>query len=283
VTLDGAAEVGEDDKQGNKMNYEKIVTLYDTAAHAADARRSLEGAGFPPSEISTLTSSGLAVSGEKLSEPGIWRRLFGRDIEQRDAAVYGRVVGSGGAVLTVRVPESDVPKALGILNAHQAVDVQHRAVQEGLISGSTATAPIPTAQPAAAPAARSATGEEVLRLAEEQLEVGKRLVREGTTRIRRFVVETPIERQVTLHEEHVKVIRRAISDPESIRNIDWTEKTIEVDETAEEPVVSKSAHIAEEVVIQKEAADKVTTLRDKVRRQQVEVERLAGTETVSKK
>jgi uncharacterized protein (TIGR02271 family) len=265
------------------MTYEKIVTLYDTAAHAADARRSLEAAGFAPSEISTLTSSALAVSGDKLSEPGVWRRLFGRDIEQHEAIVYGRVVGSGGTVLTVRVPESDVPKALGILNAHRAVDVQHRAEQEGLISASAPAASIPTPQPATAPAARAAAGEEVLRLAEEQLEVGKRLVREGTTRIRRFVVETPIEQQVTLHEEHVRVIRRAISDPESIRNIDWSEKTIEVEETAEEPMVSKSAHIAEEVVIQKEGSDQVRTLRDKVRRQQVEVERIAGTETVAKK
>jgi len=108
-------------------------------------------------------------------------------------------------------------------------------------------------------------------------------VREGTTRIRRFIDETPVEQQVTLHEEHVRVIRRAISDPGSMRNIDWTEKTVEFEETAEEPVVTKSAHIAEEVVIQKEGSDQVKTLRDKVRRQQVEVERLAGTETVAKK
>jgi uncharacterized protein (TIGR02271 family) len=127
------------------------------------------------------------------------------------------------------------------------------------------------------------SGEEVLRLAEEQLEIGKRLVREGTTRIRRFVVETPVEQQVTLHEEHVKVIRRAISGPEAIRNIDWNEKTIEVNEMAEEPIITKSAHFTEEVLIQKEGTDEVKTVRDKVRRQQVEVERISGTETATKK
>jgi uncharacterized protein (TIGR02271 family) len=280
------------------MNYEKIVTLYDTAGHAADARRSLEAAGFPASEISTLTSSGLGVSGDRLNEAGIWRRLFGRDIEQHEATVYGRVVGSGGAVLTVRVPESDVPKALGILNAHRAVDVPQRAVQEGLIPASavpvsTASAPQPVVTTATQPIAstarvasfedRTASTEEVLRLAEEQLDIGKRLVREGTTRIRRFVVETPIEKQITLHEEHVKVVRRAISEPESIRNIDWAEKTIEVNETAEEPVISKSAHFMEEVIIQKEGTDQVKTVRDKVRRQQVEVERVSAVETATKK
>jgi len=48
-------------------------------------------------------------------------------------------------------------------------------------------------------------------------------------------------------------------------------------------VVTKSVHVAAEVVIQKDARDHVQTLRDKVRRQQVEVERIPGTETVAKK
>jgi uncharacterized protein (TIGR02271 family) len=265
------------------MNYEKIVTLYDTAEHAQDARRSLEAAGFPASEISTLTSAGLGVTGDKLTEPGIWHRLFGRDIAQHEATVYGRVIGSGGAVLTVRVPESDVPRALGILNTHRQVDVQHRAVQEGLLPASASLAATPPPPQPAFTAARASSGEEVLRLAEEQLEVGKRLVQEGTTRIRRFVVETPVEKQVTLHEEHVKVIRRAISDPQSMRNIDWAEKTIEMNETVEEPVVTKSAHLMEEVVIQKEGSDQVKTVRDKVRRQQVEVERSTDMEKVGKR
>lgn len=267
------------------MTYEKIVTLYDTAGHAADARRSLEAAGFPPSEISTLSTNTLGESGEKLTEPGMWHRLFGRTIEPHEAAVYGRVVGSGGAVLTVRVPDSDVPRALGILNAHRAVDVQHRAAQEGFIaSGAASTMPAATSQPVMAPAARAAsTGEgEVLRLAEEQLEVGKRLVQEGTTRIRRFVVETPVEQQITLHEEHARVIRRAISDPAYTGNIDWTDKTIEVNEMAEEAIVNKSAHIAEEIVVQKEGSDQVRTIKDKVRRQQVEVERTGSRDTSAK-
>jgi stress response protein YsnF len=264
------------------MAYEKIVTLYDTAKHANEAKRSLEAAGFPPSEISTLTNAVLGVSGNKL-DPGIWHHLFGHDIEQHEATVYARVVGAGGSVLILRVPQDDLPRALGILNAQRAVDVQHRAVQEGLISATeepvTKTAP---PQPAVTRAGATA-GEEVLRLAEEQLEVGKRLVSEGTTRIRRFVVETPVEKQITLHEEHVRVIRRTISDPESMRNVDWADKTVEARETAEEPVVTKSAHLAEEVVIQREGVDHVQTVRDKVRRQQVEVERLPEKETNSKK
>ena len=139
-------------------------------------------------------------------------------------------------------------------------------------------------RPAPATAAAGAvTGEEVLSLAEEQINVGKRLVQEGTTRIRRFVTETPVEAQVTLHEEHARVLRRASTDPNYLRNIDWTDKTIEITETAEEPVVTKSVHITEEVVIQREGSDHVKTLHDKVRRQQVEVERVAMNEPVGKR
>ena len=44
-------------------------------------------------------------------------------------------------------------------------------------------------------------------------------------------------------------------------------------DTFEGPAVTKSAHIAEEVLIPKEGTDYAKTLRDKVRRQQIDVQR----------
>ena len=79
---------------------------------------------------------------------------------------------------------------------------------------------------------------------------------------------------VTLHEEHAEVTRRAIADPTFIKDVDWSDKTIEVTETAEQAVVSKSTHLAEEVRIHKQGSDRVETVHDTVRKQQVEVERL---------
>lgn len=265
------------------MNYEKIVTLFDTAQHADIARQNLESAGFSSSEISTINNKTLTLAGSKLNEPGLWNRLFGKDIQPYEAIVYGRTVQNGGVVLTVRVPEGDVAKATEILNQHAAVDLQKRAVQQGLISAAALPKTVATPAPAATMAAgrtlptetgRTLPTEEVLRLAEEQLDVGKRVVQEGTTRIRRFVTEMPVEAQVTLHEEHARVIRRASTDQAFIRDVDWTDKTIDITEMAEEPVVNKSVRIAEEVVIRKEASDSVKTVHDKVRRQQVEVEKI---------
>lgn len=251
------------------MNYQKIVTLYDTIDHAEAARRNLESAGFPSREISLVTRKTLITGADKLVDIGLWHRLFGREIAQHEAAVYGRTVEAGGAVLTLRVPDEDVTKATAILNAHSAVDVMDRAVREGFIS---AEAKIKQPQPATMAAGSVLPTDEVISLAEEELNVGKRVVQEGTTRVRRFITERPVEAQVTLHEEHVQVIRRAISDPTFTKDLDWADKTLEMTDTIEEPVISKSAHVVEEVVIHKEATDRVQTVKDKIRRQDIKVE-----------
>jgi uncharacterized protein (TIGR02271 family) len=120
----------------------------------------------------------------------------------------------------------------------------------------------------------------MLRLAEEQINVGKRMVESGHTRVRRYVIERPVEASITLHEEHAEVIRRVITDPPYVKAIDWSDKTIDVTETTEEAVVNKTARVTEEVVIRKQGSDRTQTVHDKVRRQQIDVEQVpvgAGT------
>jgi uncharacterized protein (TIGR02271 family) len=223
-----------------------------------------------------VSGAELPKSAAALREPGLWHRLFGGEIEQHEADVYSKAVEQGGVVLTVRALDTDVPRIMGILNQHNLVDVQDRAVKTGVLDKTEAVAAAPAVAAAvpAKPLTTDVSKDQVLRLAEEQLDVGKRLVEQGTTRIRRFVTEKPVEAQVTLHEEHAQVVRRAITDPSYIRDIDWSDKTVEVTETAEQAVVSKSARIAEEVVVGKTGSDRVETVRDTVRRQQVEVEKV---------
>ena len=101
------------------------------------------------------------------------------------------------------------------------------------------------------------------------------MVNRGGTRIRRFVVETPVEEQVTLHDETVVLDRRPVTDGRLAAD-SFSEKTIEMTATAEEPVVGKTARVVEEVGLHKEAADRVETIRDTVRKEQVEVETVPG-------
>jgi uncharacterized protein (TIGR02271 family) len=260
-------------------SYEKVVTLFDTAEHAQAASQNLQHAGFSADEISIVSGAELPKSDSALREPGLWHRIFGGDIEQHEATVYAKAVESGGVVLSLRAPKEDVPRAMGILNQHNLVDVADRAVDTGVISKASAAA-LATPATAAALPARPVTSDlgkqEVIRLAEEHLEVGKRLVEQGTTRIRRFVTEKPVDAEVTLHEEHAEVVRRAISEPDYIQDIDWSDRTVEVLETAEEAVVSKTARVVEEVAVGKTGSDHVQQVHDTVRRQQVEVERVAA-------
>jgi len=121
-----------------------------------------------------------------------------------------------------------------------------------------------------APAPRQAVGEEVIPLAEEVLVVGKQTVNTGTTRIRRYVVETPVQQEVSLVRERVVVERRrpvaAKPTGETL-----TEMTIEVVETDEVPLVAKSVQLREEIVIRTERSERVETVRDVVRQDEVEV------------
>jgi uncharacterized protein (TIGR02271 family) len=262
------------------MAYEKVVAVFDTSEHAQNAVRALKAGGFSADDISVVNNETLDDRGAKVAtESGFWHRLFGSDIDLHEAKVYGHTVNGGGSVVTLRAPDTLVKRAVDILHTHNPVDVNQRAASLGIIAAAAAPITSATSQTAAKvasaviPTVRTDKDGEVIRLAEEQLNVGKRQVAAGMTRVRRFVTEKPVETQVTLHEEHASVARRAITDPSYVRDIDWSDRTIEVNETAEEAVVSKSARVVEEVVVGKEGSDRIETVKDKVRRQQVEVER----------
>ncbi len=115
---------------------------------------------------------------------------------------------------------------------------------------------------------------DTLQLAEEFLDLGKRAVRGGTTRIRRYTVEKPVEENVTLHNERVVLDRRPVTDGRVLANADFTDKTISMTETNEEAVVSKTARVVEEIGLHKEASDRVETVRDTLRKDDVEVEQV---------
>src|SRR5919112_420217 len=116
----------------------------------------------------------------------------------------------------------------------------------------------------------SSQAEEIIPLAEETLTVGKQTVTSGTTTVRRFVVETPVEQQVSLYDEKVIVERRKpVTD--AVTGETLTELTIEMIETSEVPVVGKSVKVREEVVVRRERTQRVETVRDSVRRDEIEI------------
>jgi uncharacterized protein (TIGR02271 family) len=258
------------------MNEETIVAVYDTAAEADAVASDLATANVPANAISRYpsTDSMAAAAPTAPREPGFWASLFGGEPDY-DTAVYDRTVESGGHVVTVRVAQADGPSVVSILERHHPIDIDERVAsygQEPAERTAANTEDYQATSGAAAPMRDTVAGrgEERLQLAEEQLNVGKRVVNRGTTRIRRFVVEKPVEQDVTLHSERVTVERRPVSDAMRAGE-GFVDKIVEVTETDEEPVVGKTARVREEVVVRKEAADRVETVRDKVRREDVEI------------
>jgi uncharacterized protein (TIGR02271 family) len=251
------------------MSHEKVVAVYDTAAHADAAINTLKSAGYSATDISVIRNENDATAAGLL-EPAFWRDLFGHEFGAHGHnGAESCPVLQGRTVVSVRVPESDAPKVVKLLDVARPGDVLGRPR-----TYTSPAEPTKSAIPSPAPAAALRKDEELVRLAEEQLSVGKRQVEAGVTRVRRFVVEKPVEASVSLHEEHAEVMRRAISNPNEVKDIDWSERTIEVTETAEQPVVSKTVRVAEEVIIRKKGSDHVETVHDTVRRQQLDIERV---------
>ena len=259
------------------MSEETLVAVYDSAAHADAAVQDLRAANVPADAITqhagTGTGAGVMSGSTTASTPvrerSFWSGLFGGEPDH-DTAVYDRSLQGGSMVVTVKAPEQHVASAAAILDRHNPIDIDERASGYGLSRGSHDAAPAPVAVEDARSGA--AVEEAVLPLAEEQLVVGKRVVNRGSTRVRRFVVEVPVEQQVTLRDETVHVERRAVSDGRPTGADDFTDRTIEVRQSGEEAVVGKSAHVREEVVVRKEVQEHIETVHDTVRREEVAVE-----------
>src|SRR5262245_65195816 len=80
--------------RSSNMAYQTIVAVFDTAAHADAAVEALKAGGFAAADISVFDRDRLAGGREaaNLREPGVWRRLFGGNLYQHEARVYGQAV-----------------------------------------------------------------------------------------------------------------------------------------------------------------------------------------------
>jgi stress response protein YsnF len=235
----------------------EIVVLFDTVAASRHAEKALEAAGFADPDVNTLDAAAIAKSaGAAKVGPWLWRRLFGEDVKLYEGAAFEKALAKGGAVLTVRIKgDEDAAKAEAILAKHNPVDLEARGA--GIVAEHKALGDVK---------------EHVLRLAEEQLEVGKKTVAAGKTRVRRYVTEREVQEKVNLTEVHAEVLRKAVDQP--VEEWDWSDSTIEVLETREEAVVSKTAHVAEEIRLKTEETERTETVTETVRRQQAEIEHL---------
>jgi len=112
---------------------------------------------------------------------------------------------------------------------------------------------------------------------EEEVKIGKREVERGGVRVHTYVVERPVEEDVTLEETRVNVERRPVNRAANQADLDaFQEGTIEMTESQEELVVNKEARVTEEVHISKERRQHTERVHETERHTEVEVEELGN-------
>ncbi len=233
-----------------------------------------------------------------------FKNLFGDDDD--DADKYSRVAGRSQCIVTVHASTNDeAEEAADILDDCGAINVDERAAEYGYNkSGNTSTGSNAGTFDRDDNLTGSDTGRNTymdtksdnlsnttdsnrdyfdkdrntdetdsLKVVEEDFEVGKKQVDTGRVRLRSRVIERPVEETVRLREEHVTVQRTPVDrDATDAELGNFEEREIEMVERSEVPVVNKQARVVEEVSLNKEVDEREETIRDTVRKTEVDVD-----------
>ena len=290
------------------MAKHNLVAVYNSREEAERALDELLRFGIPAENIrlSAPDTAPVPLRKDEVHEErraGFWDWLFGNDIPEHDQSWYNARLGEGRTVLSVLV-EDDVrrDRIEDILETSNPVDfnepggtamVDERGTS-GLREPTTASPvigaavpgvgetrePMPAVRPTlserAEPRAERLEGtnedEQVIPVVKEELAVGKR-ASERRYRIRTYTVEAPVEESVRLRDERVVIERRPATSPVTTSPDAARDREFEVVERHEEPVVEKRVRPVEEVVVRREANDRVETVRDTVRETKVDVDK----------
>jgi stress response protein YsnF len=261
-----------------------VTAFFDSEADAEAAIARLEAEGIPRSEIRIV--AGDASAGTEPTAPpakGFFEALGDLFMPDEDRYSYAEGLRRGGYLVSLNTTAANRERVLDILDDEGTVDMDSREEtwrSEGW-QGYEASAPTTRAS------ALSETGrgfsdttpsldtgsEDAIEVVEEKLRVGKRDSEHGRVRVRSYVVETPVEEDVTLRQETVRLERRPVDRViEGDAAAAFVDRTVEAVETSEEAVVSKEARVVEEIILAKSVDTRTETVHDTVRRTEVEVD-----------
>ena len=248
------------------------ICLFHSSDHAEAALNALESAGFNRSAITSTWRDSSAGGNAAADGYDYTEELTRIGVPTRDLDHLKAGLAKGGVVISLEAAESRSDEIEKIFHRYSA-----SKIDETDLDNTFATAPVTPVRNDAVLAAEGA----VVPVVEEDLLVGKREVDRGGVRVYRRTVEEPISETLSLHEEHVVVDRRPVDRAVTDADLNAADKTIELTETDEIPVVSKVARVVEEVRVGVVESDHTETIRDTVRHTEVEVEPVAGTETTT--
>src|SRR4051812_14559260 len=216
----------------------------DTARNVVDA---LTKAGFKEDAVETWSETGADKVTERLVQAGY---------DEDKARSYGKALETAGALIVAEVDDNKADSALETMRQFEVLTPEALLERSGKQQGEQT---------------------EKAQVIEEELEVGVARTT-GGKRLKTEVSEREVQETVSLKEETVDVERSRVGRTLKPEEADkaFGERTVEVTATTEKPVVSKQAHVVEEVALSKQSGQREQTVSGTVRRQDVTVEEIDG-------
>jgi len=237
-----------------------VVAIYNTIDEAKNAAGELIRNGFNQDDVD-VSSGSAYVDDTREHESGVsrfFKNLFGNNESER----YTRAAERGSVVTVHTHSADDAEKASRLLDEYGAIDVDdnYKHVTD-------------TGDYRDERGERSNDLNKVIPVIEEDIKVGKREVPTGGVRIRSRIVEKPVEENLRLRHEHIHVERNKVDRPATEAEMsNFKTGTEEFTEHKEIPTIQKDSRVVEEVSLAKTVDHRDQTVRDNVRRTEVDVE-----------
>ena len=273
-----------------------VVGVFDNSSDAQRAVDSLVNNGFMRNNIDMSAATATDMTGTTSNTTGtttttgrdtnqngddfgdsvgrFFTNLFGGD-DTTTTRSYSDVARQGSVVTVHTTTAEESEQAADILDECGAVNIDEQAAQYGTGTQETAAPMLDTDMTKD----RMTTGDTMsVPILEENISVGKQMVETGGVRLRSRIVERPVEESVRLREERVMVQRNPVNRAATDADFGtFKEGDVEMIEHAERAVVAKEARVVEEMTLGKESTEREETVRDTIRKTEVDIENTSGT------
>ncbi len=241
-----------------------VIGIFEHAHEAQEAKAYLLANGFESTNVDLSSGHSNLTGVQSGEDEGTGNRISGffKNIfdDEDESASYIQAAGKGTTVTVHARSEQESQQAAQVLDNFGALDINEFAEKQRTANTGDTTGSISVIQ--------------------EDLLVGKKEVETGGVRLRSRIVERQVEETIRLREEHVHIERTPVDRIATEADFDaFQEKTIEVTEHAEIPVVTKEARVVEEVSLDKEVSEKEQLIHDTVRHTEVDTEEIDSDDT----